>query len=587
MRQQRKAIAFVVALDALILVVQAPVAASAPVAAIDPLQTATRTTIAASQSSGTAGVTLKFAPPAVAPIPYVPFPVTDPISHATVSSSTLITTPTGQSNVPAGAYWAQVNSVEAFFNARGRSLRTLTKAATTPLDLGHIAGGTQADLDAGGGSAPDAGGSPLTASGGHIDAATLGALEPKHVVEPALGDGGAMQTTPPPVISIQPGKPVVRPSFVKATPSPSPTPNMDPAQHKYGYKDLKGPHYGQTVPNSTDDISYSKDLDYSPKPYKLELGGSEGNVSVSASFSGKEEHNGTLSLAGDLKATAELFQQGGDVAKISIKADADSYKFSITAVGQSIANYSGPLPANGGPSFALNMGNWNDTFDGANSSGSFPMSVSQNISGVLGVNYSVVDGARFQFQLVPNVELAATFAAQLTLLSFANDYINEQGAITGSLTVMQVAMPIALDAGFKVLPFTSGSDSKSVHAIFACRPQFTYGIKGSLQYVFLQGSINGTISGCVVFCQTEASFGIINWNGYKKTITMFDDSDSIDVGDVYQDLESYGFDTADAKYVSDAKHYTGATTHYSKDDSSGMPEACDKLYQKLDLTPSL
>ena len=540
------------------------------IVAIDPLQTASRTIIAADLKN--LGVVApigesQIVRPALPPIAFKPFPVVDPQASAVpVASSAPILTPGGK-RVAAGDYWNEINGIEKDLNARGQSLRNGTK-----FDLGRVAGSAQTELLATKMRHPQIAGTTISVGGKPpAPSALVALLDHSPISEPNPLDTGTptfspvMNGTPIPLL----GK--VPKTFATASPTPKPTasPEPPPDTLQNGFKD-EHRKPSSPLPAEHDTMDFG-DMNFA-KSY-TESEGSKGSAEfyLKADMTSSTDKAGVQGVSGKVATGAYILGGGGDIASASASIDGTAANVDIEAAGSTIYQKNGDVKPGGEFADSTSDSTTFVSFSVPIQVSYFVVTLAASVSGSVGVKFSFDNfnniGAGLSFEVTPYMSVGGSFSVSIGV--GIADIISVSVGIQGNLTLASISLPLMGASAFYLKDFYTGKGTALTN-VYACHARFSYELRAELQYQFLAGNVGVFLSGCFIFCATIFSITLFNWSGITGNDTLFSDENHTPIGPVYSDAPEYGYTT----------HSSSAPVLYSEDGKDGSPKACEDFYKR-------
>ena len=522
-------------LIAMSVLITPPLEAAADIdaGAINPLQTASRYligTVALKKLVGKPIGEERILFPNKPPIGTTPFDVVDPQTKLPVPREKLITTPSGK-QAPAGEYWDKINSLEAFANKRGQTLRGGSKK----IDAGHVIGSSQSELSSSAQGSSDSGG-------------------PAGPAEPTV------KTAPEPDAQVKPER------------TPVPNPHSVPDGFKqFGFKPLS------PLPQKYNAGEVTARVPAIAKPYVKQYGREDlAAIKLTIGVSASADQTGP---AFDAVASVGGYMFDGAFTLASATASANSKKAGVNVqlAGDTVLDESQPLP------YEKSFDKTVSFFDISTQIPVwiFVISISASASGSAGLDVTVKmrapegsthgQGPNLDAMAKPyaavNVSLAVGFGV-------GTSYFNVNAGINGNLQpLVEISAPITFNAKYYVAAHTTGSTNK---AIWGCQAHFLYSLSADLKATILAGSADVFVQGCFLFCDTLVDEQIFNWSGITKSTTIFSKRDDIDAGPLFSDEPEYGYRLRTG---------WGSQVLYSPDDADyrngGKPEACDVLRKQI------
>jgi hypothetical protein len=528
-RVRRRSVSALLVAAIALTMVPPPVSAAGVVPVFNPLESAT---IGAISVTPRGKITEEQIDRPIGTIPHSDFAVLDPVTKKAVDRTAIITAPSGQ-KVKAGDYTDGLNAVEIDLNKHGQTLR----GTSTLFELGTLNGGHAADFAATVKRSPATAGRYTATSGSDRahptivqDAVTLPETLPDTVTNTA--------PTAPPNTGAN------NPALIKLVP-----------YAPYGFKDLGwAPITAPPGPAPPGKITLTKS--YSETEGNKSLAAIALNTSATAE--GGTGNVGHVIL--DESLSAYLFGAGGSIMTATADANPKTATIDMSAIGDSIVSYNGP--AIGGPAGLKSL----DLFD---------VSISISVS-VFTVTLAASANAAFfatsmliphdsyiNATIAPYAALNGSFSASFGVGDTSGSYgFGIAVGVEGDLTIASIVMPLSASAGMPMTMLRSGT-AKTNRNIYACFLTFDGSINSEADYTFLSGSLSVFLKGCIIFCATIFKLHIVSWGGITGKDTFFHEQERKLATDAYSDLAQYG--------VSDPG------TAFSKDDASGMPQACDDL----------
>ena len=509
----------------------APAASAAGATPVfNPLQSAT---IGAIDSSARGKITDDQIDRPATTIPHTDFAVVDPVSKKPVDRTAVITAPSGN-KVKAGDYYDRLNALETDLNKHGQSLRSGAKS----FDVGTVIGGHPEDFQGTIRRAPQSAGRYTATTGS--DRAHQAIVKDAVTLKETVPDTVTVTAPTAPPVTLTPQQ--VR--LLKLVPySP------------YGYKDSGfSPIPAPPPPAPPTRITLSKNYSETEGNKKLAAIG----LDTSATAEAGPGNVGHVILSEDL--SAYLLGKGGSIMSATADATPKNATVDMSALGDSIVSYTGP--SLGGPAGAKSISLFNVSVPISVSI--FTLTLAANASAdFTSFNFITGHESYIDATISPYAAVSGNFSASIGVGDTSGDFgFGIAVGVNANLTIASIAMPLTASAGEPLTMLHSGT-YKGNRSVYGCFLTFDGSLNSEINYTFLSGSLSVFLKGCFIFCDTIFNIRLVSWGGITGKDTLFHEEARKTASLAYSDLAQYGI--------------PDPGTAFSKDDASGMPEACDDL----------